>query len=148
MKSMKTLTMKNQKWTAVIICLILSITLTFAQENPGKDPMSEFFFPPELVMRYQNEIQLKKEQKDLIISTMEEAQKKFNRLQWDLQAEMTALQKLLGESTVNEINVLAQLDKVLDRERIIKKAQITLMVRIKNSLTDEQKAKLNTLKGK
>ncbi len=145
---MKTTTQKNQKWATCVICLILSVTLTFAQENPAKDPMQEYFYPPELVMRYQNEIQLKKEQRELVISTMEEAQKKFTRLQWDLQAEVTVLQKLLAESTVNEINVLAQLDKVLDQERLIKKAQITLMVRIKNALTDEQKTKLNTLKGK
>ena len=130
------------------IALVATSLHALAQENPGKDPMQEFFFPPELVMRFQNEIQLKKEQKEMIISTMEEAQKKFTRLQWDLQAEMTTLQKLLSESTVNETNLLAQLDKVLDQERTIKKAQITLMVRIKNSLTDEQKTKLNALKGK
>jgi hypothetical protein len=99
-------------------------------------------------MQYQNEIQLKKEQKELIITTVEEAQKKFTRLQWDLQAEMTALQKLLSESTVSEPNALAQLDKVLDQERLIKKEQIALLVRIKNTLTEEQKTKLNTLKGK
>lgn len=130
------------------IALITTSIHALAQENPDKDPMQKFFFPPELVMRFQNEIQLKKEQKEMIISTMEEAQKKFTRLQWDLQAEMTALQKLLAESTVIETNVLAQLDKVLDQERTIKKAQITLMVRVKNSLTDEQKAKLSAFKGK
>jgi Spy/CpxP family protein refolding chaperone len=139
---------KNIKTLLAIALFITASLNALAQENPGKDPMQEFFFPPELVMRYQNEIQLKKEQKESIISTVEEAQQKFNRLQWDLQTEMTALQKLLAEPTVNETNVLAQLDKVLDQERIIKKAQITLMIRIKNALTDEQKAKLNTLKGK
>lgn len=142
-------TIKKNMKALLAVVLFIAISLSgLAQENPGKDPMQEFFFPPELVMRYQNEIQLKKEQKETIISTMEEAQKKFTRLQWDLQAEMTVLQKLLSESTVSEPNALAQLDKVLDQERLIKKAQITLMVRIKNALTDEQKAKLNTLKGK
>jgi Spy/CpxP family protein refolding chaperone len=134
-----------------LLSVVLFIAMSFsglAQENSGKDPMQEFFFPPELVMRYQNEIQLKKEQKETIISMMEEAQKKFTRLQWDLQAEMTVLQKLLSESTVSEANAIAQLDKVLDQERLIKKAQITLMVKIKNALTEEQKVKLKALKGK
>jgi Spy/CpxP family protein refolding chaperone len=139
---------KNSKALLTVV-LFFAMSLTgLAQENPGKDPMQECFFHPELVMRYQNEIQLKKEQKETIISTMEEAQKKFTRLQWDLQAEMTVLQKLLSESTVSEPNALAQLDKVLDQERLIKKAQITLMVKIKNALTEEQKVKLNVLKGK
>lgn len=43
---------------------------------------------------------------------------------------------------------MAQLDKVLDLERQIKKAQMTLMIRTKNALTDEQPAKLNQLKQK
>lgn len=138
---------KNIRTLLAIVIFTASFN-ALAQESPAKDPMQEFFYPPELVMRYQTEIQLNKEQKETIVSTMEEAQKKFTRFQWDLQAEMTALQKLLAESTINETNVLAQLDKVLDQERIIKKSQITLMVRIKNALTDEQKTKLNTLRGK
>ncbi|WP_421796316.1 hypothetical protein [Haliscomenobacter sp.] len=144
---MKTETKKNLKWLVLVSCILTSVC-SFAQGSPDKDPMQEYLFPPELVMRYQGEIQLKKEQKELIISSVEEAQKKFGRLQWDLQAEMTALQKLLAESTVNEGNVLSQLDKVLDEERNIKKAQIALMVRIKNTLNNEQKAKLNTLRGR
>lgn len=144
---MKTINKDMQVLLAIALFVTASLNV-LAQENSGKDPMQEFFFPPEFVMRYQNEIQLKKEQKEMIISTVEEAQKKFTRLQWDLQAEITVLQKLLSESTVNETNVLVQLDKVLDQERLIKKAQITLMTRIKNSLTDEQKAKLSAFKGK
>ena len=143
---MKTIKVR-MKSTLAIALVGLSLNV-LAQDHSGRDHMEDFFFPPELVMRYQNEIQLRKDQKESIITTMEEGQKKFSRLQWDLQAEMTALHELLSESTVNETNVLAQLDKVLDQERVIKKAQITLMVRIKNTLTDEQKAKLTTFRGK
>lgn len=142
------------KWICAA-AIFLSSVATFGQQqphppgmDPRQDPMRELMFPPELVMRFQNDIQLKKEQKELIIATMEESQKKFNRLQWDLQAEMSALQKLLSEATVNETNVMAQLDKVLDQERQIKKAQMTLMIRTKNALTEEQRAKLNELKQK
>ena len=144
---MKTITKNYQWWIALILCMITT-THSFAQENADKDPMQKFLFPPELVMRYQSEIQLKKEQKELIIGAVEDAQKKFSRSQWDLQGEVASLQKLLSEPTADEAKILEQLDKVLDQERIIKKAQITLMVRIKNALTDGQKAKLNYLKGK
>lgn len=140
------------KWTIAFAFLLASFVCAAQQHQPGMDPrpgpdpMRELMFPPELVMRFQNDIQLKKEQKELIIATVEESQKKFNRLQWDLQAEMSALQKLLSEATVNEVGVMAQLDKVLDQERQIKKAQMTLMIRTKNALTEEQRAKLNELK--
>ncbi|MBL7990051.1 MAG: hypothetical protein JNN25_01315 [Candidatus Kapabacteria bacterium] len=149
---MKTITKNTCKWTMIIICL-LTTTNVFAQEprrhEPApKDPLQEFFFPPELVMKHQNEVQLKNEQKEVIINTVEEAQKKFNRLQWSIKSEMTSLEKLLAENSINETKALEQLDKVLEQERLIKKTQISLMVRIKNVLTDEQKAKLNMLKEK
>lgn len=132
---------------AASICFMATAS-SFAQENSKKDPMQEFFFPPELVMKYQNEVQLKNEQKEAIISSVEEAQKKFNRLQWNMKSEMTTLEKLLAENSINEVKTLEQLDKVLDQERQIKKTQVSLMVRIKNILTEEQKAKLNALRGK
>ncbi len=135
------------KMMAIAFYFLISVSAS-AQENAGKDPLQELFFPPELVMRYQNEIQLKKEQKELIIGAVEEAQKKFNRLQWELQNEMTAFQKLLGDPIVSEPRAQEQLDKVLDLERQVKKTQITLMVRIKNALTEDQKAQLKTMKGK
>src|SRR5450432_2378669 len=120
---MKTVIKKYQLWTVLLVCMITTIH-SLAQENPGKDPMQEFLFAPELVMRYQNEIQLRKEQKEMIIGAVEDAQKKFNRVQWDLQGEMASLQKLLSGPTVSENQVLEQLDKVLDQERIIKKTQL------------------------
>lgn len=138
---------------AAMSALVMLSTVLFAQApmHPGqgmqdRDPLRDVMYPPDMVMRYQDEIQLKKEQKELIISTMEESQKKFTRLNWDLQAEMSALQKLLAESNVNESQVMTQLDKVLDQERQIKKTQMTLMIRTKNALTEEQRAKLNGLK--
>jgi len=150
---MKT-TLNYLRTLAVVAIVVVSLPVS-AQDHPGKGPMpperdamQEFLFPPELVMRFQDEIQLKKEQKEQIIAAMEESQKKFTRMKWDLQSEVSSLQKLLSESTVNETNVMTQLDKVLDQERQIKKAQMTLMIRTKNALTEEQRARLNALKPK
>ncbi len=144
---MKTMKQHYRRWVLLLLCVSGSF-YSFAQENPGKDPLQEYLFSPELVMRYQNEIQLKNDQRELIIGAAEEAQKKFNRMQWDLQGEVASLQKILSTPTVNETKVLEQLDKVLDQERMIKKTQIILMIRIKNALTEDQKVKLNSLKSK
>ena len=46
-----------------------------------------------------------------------------------------------------EAKVLDQLEKVLGWEREIKRAQITLMVRIKNGLSAEQQARLRQLRA-
>jgi Spy/CpxP family protein refolding chaperone len=49
---------------------------------------------------------------------------------------------------VDEQQVLAQLEKVLSIEREVKRAQVTLLVRIKNKLTPEQQAKLVEIRSK
>ena len=49
---------------------------------------------------------------------------------------------------VEEQEALVQLEKVLAIEREIKRAQVTLLVRIKNKLTPEQQAKLVKIRSK
>jgi len=53
---------------------------------------------------------------------------------------------LLQATPVDEAQVLDQVDKILNTERDVKKTQITLLVRIKNTLTPEQQAKLNEMR--
>ena len=69
-------------------------------------------------------------------------------MQWDMQSESEKLVQLLKARPVDENAVLAQVDQVLKREREIKKAQISLLVRIKNLLTDWQQNKLMELRRK
>ena len=69
-------------------------------------------------------------------------------MQWDMQSESEKLVQLLKARPVDENAVLAQVDQVLNREREIKKAQISLLVRIKNLLTDGQQNKLMELRRK
>jgi len=74
------------------------------------------------------------------------AQTRFMELQWQLQDAMDNLVGLLKQQPVDETQVTAQLDKVLAAEREVKRAQIVLMVRLKNKLTPEQQARLRQLR--
>jgi Spy/CpxP family protein refolding chaperone len=65
-----------------------------------------------------------------------------------MQSESEKLVQLLKAPPVDENAVLAQVDQVLNREREIKKAQISLLVRIKNLLTEGQQNKLMELRRK
>jgi len=69
-------------------------------------------------------------------------------MQFDMQGEKEKLVLLLKARPVDEKAVLAQLDKVLDRERDIKKTQISLLIPIKNQLTADQQTKLAELRRK
>jgi Spy/CpxP family protein refolding chaperone len=104
-------------------------------------------FPPELVMARQNAIGLSDAQKTYLRGEVLKAQTRFTELQWQLQEDMEGLTGLLKQSKADEAQVSAQLDKVLASEREIKRAQISLLVRIKNNLTDEQQRRLRALRA-
>jgi Spy/CpxP family protein refolding chaperone len=110
------------------------------------DPIAGQLFPPELVMQYHQQISLTADQSKSLRDAIQQAQAKFLDMQWDMQSEKEKLVLLLKARPVDESAVLAQLDKVLDREREIKKTQISLLIRIKNQLTAEQQNKLTELR--
>jgi Spy/CpxP family protein refolding chaperone len=113
------------------------------QPPPNDDPLARFFFPPELVMAHQQEINLTDAQRAAIQKAMKEAQGKFIDTQFAMSSEMYKLQVLLQGKTADETRVLEQIDRVLGLERDVKHAQLTLMIRIKNQLTEDQQAMLN-----
>ena len=62
------------------------------------------------------------------------------------QAEMATMHELVSKDKVEEEALLAQLNKVLSLENEIKRTRLTIAVRIKNTLTTEQKEQLMLIK--
>ena len=118
------------------------------RHGPGDqhDPMGQYLFPPDLVMQHQGEISLQESQRAALQTAMQQAQSKFTDTQWKLAAEGEKLQRLLQGATADETQVLDQVDRVLTLEREMKRAQMQLMVRIKNTLTPAQQEKLRALR--
>ena len=138
--------MRNRFWL-LISSLLVSSSLLYAQHPAGPDPLADLLFPPDMVMSRQNAIGLSDAQKNYLQTEMEKAQARFTELQWQLQEAMEGLAGLLKQPKADEAQVTAQLDKVLASEREIKRAQIGLLVRIKNNLTAEQQNRLKTLRS-
>ncbi len=121
------------------------------QPGPGAgpdDPFARAFFPPEMVMQHQSEIGLQNSQRTTITSAVQSAQAKLMDVQWKLSAEAEKMGRLLGGAQVDEAHVLEEVDRILGLEREIKRAQISLMVRIKNTLTPAQQAKLAEIRDR
>jgi Spy/CpxP family protein refolding chaperone len=112
---------------------------------PNPDPLAHLMFPPEMIMGHARELNLTEEQKTYLRSEVQKATVTFQDLQWKLQDQMEALHDTMKSSTVNEQQALAQLDKVLDVEREIKRLHIALAVRLKNRLTPEQQDQLHKM---
>lgn len=127
----------------LILCASVS-----AQQPQGPDPIAENLFPPDRVLSNQKAIGLDETQRNYVRSEVLKAQTRFTELQFQLQDAMEALVGLLKQDPVDEQQVLAQLDKVLNAEREVKRTQIALMVRIKNKLKPEQQARLRQLRSK
>jgi Spy/CpxP family protein refolding chaperone len=131
------------------VCALLFLAAGAARgQQPDQDPIGQSFFAPELVIQHQEAIGLNEEQTTYFKTEIRQAQLKFTELQWKLQDEMEKMVALVKQPHAEEQDVLAQLERVLAAEREIKRAQMTLLVRIKNKLTPEQQAKLLEIRSK
>jgi Spy/CpxP family protein refolding chaperone len=106
------------------------------------DPIGHNLFPPELIMRYQQDIALAPEQRTAITKAIQEFQNKTVELQWQMQDQTQRMATLLGKPSIDETAALQQLDQVLNVEREVKRAHIGLLIKLKNTLTADQQAKL------
>ena len=138
--------MKTRIAVFLLFCLAGPARSWAQPPQPGEDPIAKNVFPPELVMKYSQEIGLDERQRAAIKENVQGVQSKFLDAQWNLQEESQKLVRLLQAQPVNEAAVLAEVDKVLALEREIKRAQISLLVKIKNLLTEPQQAKLQELR--
>ena len=114
--------------------------------HPPMDPLGDAMFPPDMIMQHARELDLTQEQKTFMRSEIQKTTTRFNELQWQLQDAMEALHEIMKANSVNEQQALAQLDKVLDAEREIKRLHIGMGIRIKNQLTAEQQTKLQSMR--
>lgn len=135
-------------FAAVALLTALSAAARPAAAQASRDPVGDNFFPPHLLVQNQQELGLTEEQKESIQDEVRKAQDQFQDLQQRLQKEMAALGDLLRQDKTDEKKALEQLDKVLDAERAIKRAQLAVAVAVKNMLTPEQQAKARVLREK
>jgi Spy/CpxP family protein refolding chaperone len=135
----------------VIAAMLLAVTSAARAQQPGaqrpSDPIGDNFFPPELVMQHQGEIGLTDKQRSFIVAQVDSDQQRATALQWQLQREVETMATLVKQEPIDEAKVLAQLDRVLAVERDVKRIQLTLVTRIKNQLTPEQRARLRALRS-
>lgn len=150
---------------AIVFTLVL-VTVVTAQEPPQApqsprgadvvpnhphppgppDPLDHLMFPPDMIMGHARQLNLTDEQKAYMRAEIQKTTTMFQELQWKLQDQAELLHETMKSSSVNEQQALAQLDKVLELEREIKRLHIGLAVRLKNRLTPEQQEQLNKMR--
>jgi len=148
--------MKLQIPKMVLILMIaamagLSISRAQGPHGPGGMPRAEFefrreLFPPELVMRHQEEIALNEEQKATLVREMQELHSDLVPLQFEMSEAAGKLGDALAAPRVDEKKAADLADRLMSLESSIKRRHLTLMIRIKNTLTAEQQDRLRALR--
>lgn len=136
------------KLKALLVCglLLLAASVSRAQEPD----FAQNLFAPELIMQHQQALGLSDEQKNFLKTEIRKAQTLLTETQWKMEDALEKLGALLksDQAKIDEQAVIAQLDKTLALEQEIKRAQMTLLIRLKNKLTPEQQTRLRELKAK
>jgi Spy/CpxP family protein refolding chaperone len=132
---------------ATALVLLMALPAWGRAQTPPPDPVGQALFPPEIVMQHQQALGITANQRAAITAAIQKTQNRMLEVQWDMQSATQKLAELLGATPVDETAALAQVDRVLNLERGVKRAQLSLMIRIKNALTREQQAKLKVLRS-
>jgi len=118
-----------------------------AQSAPqATDPIARTLFEPELIMKHRRAINLTDEQRDAISRLIRDLQGQVVNLQWEMQEQTESLATELARPRVDLDRALDRMGRVMQTERKIKEAHLTLLVRIKNLLRPEQQDALRKLK--
>ncbi len=125
----------------ITLCLLLISPALFAQEL-----FKAHLYAPELIFKYQDEINLTPEQKKKIRELYDNSSLTYNHNKWDLDAEMLKLEKILAKDNVDKAEAEKQLEKILGLENEIKMMRLSAMIAIKNELTLQQQKQLDPYK--
>ncbi|MDH3989047.1 MAG: hypothetical protein OEV34_07960 [Gammaproteobacteria bacterium] len=129
------------------LSLILLTSVASAQgQGPQKDPFKGKLFAPNVILEHQDELDLSKEQFTAIRAAVVEVQGAVAEHEWDLREAYMQAMEDLDESPVDERKVLESIQAALLAENEVKKLQVGLLVRLRNLLTDEQMAYLQSVK--
>lgn len=142
--------MINRVTTALAALMIALPAVAQQPAQPGgppQDPLAGAVFPPELIMQNQEAAGLTEEQRTFMMTEIQRVQSQAMPIQWRMQREVEKLAALLRQDRSDEARVLAQVDTVLSVEREMKRMQMTLLVRLKNKLTPEQRTRLREMQA-
>jgi Spy/CpxP family protein refolding chaperone len=136
------------------LCIVCSVQ-SQAQDNPRPtnppgvpqpDPLEENLYPPDLIQLNKETLRLSEEQQSAIAKLFRDLQEQLPDKEAQLRREVEALGRMIPQSTTDETALLGQLDKVLDRERDIKRLHLATMFQLRRQLTAEQLAQLQNIK--
>ena len=122
---------------------------TVSHVSESQDPAAAFarhLYPPELIMQNQSRLKITETQREAILQEIYKVQAAAAQVQWRVSDEGEKLNQLLERENVPEADALAQAERMMGFEIAVKRAQLSMLIRIRNVLTPEQRAMLQELR--
>ena len=126
---------------------IFSLGIAVAADNK-ENPFKGKLFAPNEILENQAELALTKDQFTEIRATVVEVQGNLAEYEWDMREAYQALMIELDKVPVDETEILKHANVALSAENQVKKKQMVMLVRLKNLLTAEQIAYLESVVAK
>ena len=101
-------------------------------------------FAPNVILENQAELNLSKQQFTEIRKAVVEVQANVAEHEWDMAEAYQNVMAELDKSPISEEQVLEHVGAVLRAENEVKKLQVAMLIQLKNLLTDEQIAYLES----
>ncbi len=139
---------QGHSFASIILVVIACFGIATAMAaGPKDDVFKGKLFPPNVILENQEELGLSKDQFTKIRAAVVEVQGNVAEYEWDMREAYAKLMAELDQSPVDEDRVLEHANTALLAENQVKKQQMRMLVRLKNLLTEEQIAYLESIHG-
>ena len=129
----------------LLLLVIASVAIGSADAaGPKADVFKGKLFPPNVILEHQAELALSKQQFTEIRKTVVELQGSIAEHEWDVREAYQNIMAELDQSPIDQDKVLEYVDAALLAENEVKKLQVAMLIKLKNLLTEDQVAYLES----
>jgi len=115
--------------------------------EPKEDVFKGKLFAPNIILEHQADLDLSKQQFTAIRAAVVEVQGNVAEHEWDLREAYQNIMGELDKTPIDEEKVLEHANEALLAENQVKKQQMAMLIRLRNLLTAEQVAYLESVQG-
>lgn len=119
---------------------------TAGAAGPKDDVFKGKLFAPNVILENQADLGLSKQQFTDIRKAVVEVQANVAEHEWDVREAYQNIMAELDKSPIDEEQVLEHVGAALRAENEVKKLQVAMLIRLKNLLTNEQIAHLESVR--
>jgi len=134
--------------TRLTVCLLALLFVAVPSQMTAEEEPAfvKYFFTPEVIMNNGGAIDLTKEQRAAILKEVQLVQKVGSEVQFSMFERAERLNQLSQAATVDEAGMLEAAREIFAAEALIKESHLSLLVRLRNTLTPEQREKLTAIR--